>query len=127
MEAALELAGTTAEELTPIKLDVLAGIPGDELGRESVEEIGVTTGVEELDGLMTILLVVEVESIGGTSGVVMPVNVVVGGLVAVELVIAEVVVANIVVVESVIEVMELVVPIELLVDNDVVLVTVAVV
>ena len=77
--------------------------------------------------MVTRLLVVEVEIIGGTSGVVILVSVVVRGLVAVELVIAEVVVADIVAVESVIEVVELVVPVELLVNNDAVLVTVAVV
>jgi hypothetical protein len=77
--------------------------------------------------LMTILAVVGVESIGGTSAVVVlpvVVDIVLRGLVAVEVVTAKVVVADTAVVEAVVEVAELVVTVELLVNNDVVLVAV---
>jgi hypothetical protein len=77
--------------------------------------------------LMTILVVVGVESIGGTSAVVVlpvVVDIVLRGLVAVEVVTAKVVVADTAVVEAVVEVAELVVTVELLVNNDVVLVAV---
>jgi hypothetical protein len=117
MGAALELAGTTAEELIPIDLDEFARVLADELGRKSPEEIGVITGAKELDGLRTILVIVRVESIGGTSAVVL-----LAVVVAVEVVTAGVVVADTVVVEAVAEVAELVVTIELFVNNDVVLV-----
>lgn len=76
---------------------------------------------------MTILAVVGVESIGGTSAVVVlpvVVDIVLRGLVAVEVVTAKVVVADTAVVEAVVEVAELVVTVELLVNNDVVLVAV---
>jgi hypothetical protein len=43
MGAALELAGTTAEELIPIDLEELVRAPAVELGGKGPEEIGVTT------------------------------------------------------------------------------------